>query len=182
MSTLSAPAADPVDVGDRRRLRGVLGEFPTGVTVVTVGGDAPRGMTANSFTSVSLAPPLLLVCVNNDAVMRRRLELCDTFAVSVLGSGQEAVARHFADHSRPAGIGQFDAVEWRTGPASGAPLIEGALVHLECAKWRVYEAGDHCVFLGEIHTATQWPGQDPLLFHRGQFRRLAAEHRESRQP
>lgn len=124
MSLMAAPPTELVNVLDEKQLRGTFGAFPTGVTVVTVGGDAPRGMTANSFTSVSLAPPLVLFCVNKDAVMHRSLDQSSTFSVSVLGAGQEVVARHFANRSRPAGAGQFESVDWTPGRVGDAPLID----------------------------------------------------------
>ncbi|UQX05483.1 flavin reductase family protein [Streptomyces sp. RerS4] len=158
-----------MDLDDRRQLRGAFGTFATGVTIVTVGGDIPRGMTANSFTSVSLSPPLLLVCVDKDADMHRSLERSATFGVSVLGDGQEAVARHFADHSRPVGAGQFDSVDWRPGRTCDAPLITGASAHFECEKWRVYDAGDHTIFLGRLLRASRTTGAGALLFHEGRF-------------
>ncbi|MGW0392217.1 flavin reductase family protein [Streptomyces sp. NPDC003042] len=169
LAAASAASAQRVDLGDRRQLRGVFGTFATGVTVVTVGGDVPRGMTANSFTSVSLTPPLLLVCVDKDADMHRSLERSATFGVSVLGDGQEAVARHFADHSRPVGAGQFDTVDWRPGRTTDAPLITAAAAHFECEKWRVHDAGDHTIFLGRLLSATRTAGSGALLFHEGRF-------------
>ncbi|MTE22492.1 flavin reductase [Streptomyces sp. TRM43335] len=159
-------------VDDTARLRRVFGAFATGVTVVTVGGASPRGMTANSFTSVSLDPALVLLCVGKDAVMHRVLAEADTFAVSVLGAEQEDVARHFADRSRPMGARQFDTVDWLPG-ASGAPLLTGAVAHFECAKWRAYDGGDHTVHMGRVLSLAELPDREPLVFHRGRFRRLA---------
>jgi flavin reductase len=180
MSLMAAPPAELVDVLDGKQLRGTFGAFPTGVTVVTVGGDAPRGMTANSFTSVSLAPPLVLFCVNNDAVMHRSLDQSSAFSVSVLGAGQEAVARHFADRSRPAGAGQFESVGCMPGQVCDAPLIEGAVAHLECEKWQVYDGGDHTIFLGKVLKAARWPEREALLFSDGRFRGFLPGHREGR--
>ncbi|MFD9424929.1 MULTISPECIES: flavin reductase family protein [unclassified Streptomyces] len=180
MSLMAAPPAELVNLLDSKQLRGTFGAFPTGVTVVTVGGEASRGMTANSFTSVSLAPPLVLFCVNKDAVMHRSLDQSSTFSVSVLGAGQEAVARHFANRSRPAGAGQFDTVDWLPGRAGDAPLIDGAVAHLECEKWRVYDGGDHTIFLGQVLTAARWPVREALLFADGRFRRFLPEQREGR--
>ncbi|MET8885052.1 MULTISPECIES: flavin reductase family protein [Streptomyces] len=171
MSILTAaapPRAEPA--ADPARLRRAFGAFATGVTVVTVGGKSPRGMTANSFTSVSLDPALVLLCVGNDAVMNRVLAEAGTFAVSVLGAGQEDVARYFADRSRPPGAAQFEAVDWLPGGASGAPLIAGAAVHFECAAWRTYEGGDHTVHVGEVLALDEMPGREPLVFHGGRFR------------
>ncbi|MFJ5049780.1 NADH-dependent FAD reductase SgcE6 [Streptomyces sp. NPDC098077] len=178
MSPTTVSSMELVDLEDRKQLRGVFGAFPTGVTVVTVGGDSPRGMTASSFTSLSLAPPLVLVCVGKDAVMHGNLDRSQTFSVSVLGIGQEAVARHFADHTRPVGAGQFDAVGWQPGRKSGAPLIAGAVAHLECEKRMLYEGGDHTIFVGEVVSAVRWPLREALLFSGGRFRRFAPEDRE----
>ncbi|MCY0942906.1 flavin reductase family protein [Streptomyces antarcticus] len=173
MSTLTAAPPRAAVIGDPARLRRAFGAFATGVTVVTVGGASPRGMTANSFTSVSLDPPLVLVSVGKEALMHRRLAEADTFSVSVLGAGQEGVARHFADRSRPMGAGQFDAVDHLPGRAAGAPLIAGAAAHFECAKWRAYDAGDHTLYLGELLAMDESPEREPLVFHRGAFREVA---------
>ncbi|MFI5621327.1 flavin reductase family protein [Streptomyces sp. NPDC051567] len=173
MSTLTAAPAQGVDIGDPVRLRRAFGAFATGVTVVTVGGDTPRGMTANSFTSVSLDPALVLLCVGKEALMHRALAEADTFSVSVLESGQEAVARHFADRSRPVGAQQFDAVDWLPGGVFDAPLIAGAAAHFECAKWRAYDGGDHTIHLGRVISMAELPDREPLVFHRGRFRPLA---------
>ncbi|MET9927454.1 MULTISPECIES: flavin reductase family protein [unclassified Streptomyces] len=166
---------------DGKDLRRAFAEFATGVTVVTVGGPFARGMTANSFSSVSLSPPLLLVCVHNDAVMRRALHPARHFGVSVLSAGQEAVARHFADNSRPVGLQQFDAVGWSPGAATSVPLIDGALARFECEKWRAYDGGDHTILVGGVVGWSRSPGLDPesgrdeatedaLLYFRGRFR------------
>ncbi|MER8235059.1 flavin reductase family protein [Streptomyces sp. NPDC094049] len=165
---------------DGRELRRAFAEFATGVTVVTVGGPSPRGMTANSFTSVSVDPPLLLVCVHNDAVMRRTLRPARHFGVSVLSASQEAVARCFADDSRPAGLPQFDAVGWTPGATTSVPLIDGALARFECEKWRVYDGGDHAIVVGAVLDWHRRPVADAgptapgtadgaLLFFRGRF-------------
>ncbi|MCX5199548.1 flavin reductase family protein [Streptomyces sp. NBC_00249] len=178
-STTTVPV-ELVDIDDGAQLRAAFGAFPTGVTVVTVGGRAPRGMTANSYTSVSLAPPLVLISVNKDAVMHERLDAAPGFCVSVLGAGQEAVARHFADRSRPDGAGQFETVDWAPGRALDAPLITGAVAHLECEKWRVYDGGDHTLFLGKVVTAARRPGAEALLFCNGRFREARPAHPEGR--
>lgn len=161
-------AVDPVV--DQRRLRDACGAFATGVTVITVGGATPHGMTANSFTAVSLDPPLVLVCVGRGAVMHACLSAAPTFGVSVLASGHERVARYFADSRRPVGATQFDAVEWAPGPVTGVPLIAGALAYFECALWRRYDGGDHTIFLGRALSAERRDEGSGLLFHYGRFR------------
>ncbi|GAB7045917.1 flavin reductase family protein [Catenuloplanes indicus] len=156
---------------DSRRLRKVYGAFATGVTVVTVGGPVPHAMTANSFTTVSLDPPLVLVCVEHQAVMHDSLRTAGHFGVSVLGASQAGVARWFADRSRPLGREQFDDVDWHPGRCTAAPLISGAIAYVECEVWRAYDGGDHTIFLGRVLSAEHGvPGEEALLFHGGRFR------------
>jgi flavin reductase (DIM6/NTAB) family NADH-FMN oxidoreductase RutF len=167
---------------DTRVLRGAFGAFATGVTVLTVGGATPHGMTANSFTSVSLDPPLVLVCVDRGAVMHQALPGAVHFGISVLAADQESVARHFANRRRPLGLAQFDAVEWLPGPRTGAPLIIGAIARFECAVWRTYNGGDHTIVLGRLLSFDRDEGAEALLFLHGRFSRLerdtAAQPRE----
>jgi flavin reductase (DIM6/NTAB) family NADH-FMN oxidoreductase RutF len=157
---------------DSQLLRHCLGTFATGVTVVTVGGADAHGMTANSFTSVSLDPPLVLVCVGRDAHMHGLLLRSETFGVSVLASDQEPVARHFANRRRPLGWAQFDEVNWLPGERSGAPLLCDAAAHLECEVWQTYDGGDHTIFLGRLLWMARRPEAEVLLFLNGQFGRL----------
>ncbi|MBO3750576.1 flavin reductase family protein [Streptosporangiaceae bacterium NEAU-GS5] len=156
-------------VTDTKTLRRVFGTFATGVTVVTTGGEAPHAMTANAFTSVSLDPPLLLICVDHSAVMHESVTRAGRFAVSVLASHQEDVARHFADKWRTLGAAQFECVSWSPGPHSGAPLIDGSVAQFECELWRAYEAGDHTIFVGRVLALTERADDPPLVFHRGAF-------------
>jgi flavin reductase (DIM6/NTAB) family NADH-FMN oxidoreductase RutF len=152
----------PSDFPDSKLLRRAFGTFATGITVMTVGGANPHGMTANSFASVSLDPPLVLVCVDHTAVMHESLVARGTFGVSVLAADQEKAARHFADPGRPLGRAQFDAVDWLPGRLTGAPLITGAIAHLECALWRGYEGGDHTIFVGRLLSVDWQADQDAL--------------------
>lgn len=163
---------------DAKVLRRSFGAFATGVTVVTVGGAVPHGMTANSFTAVSLDPPLVLVCVERSAVMHTSLARSHRFAVSVLAADQEPVARYFADRSRPQGSAQFDRVDWLPGPLTGAPLVVGALAHFECEVWRRYSGGDHTIFVGLLLSHELRAEEDALLFCRGRFSRLQPQSSE----
>ncbi|TDB81601.1 MULTISPECIES: flavin reductase family protein [unclassified Micromonospora] len=165
---------------DPEQLRGAFGTFATGVTVVTVGGQEPHGMTANSFTSVSLDPPLILVCVDRKAVMHDTLHAAGAFGVSVLAAGQEPVARHFANRWRPLGRAQFDTVDWVPGRATGAPLISGALAGFECRLWRAYDGGDHSIFIGRLLTVERLSEEEPMLFLRGRFRQVGPDRSEVR--
>lgn len=169
MSSDNAPTVGQVDPV---LLRQAFGSFATGVTVVTVGGANPHGMTANSFASVSLDPPLVLVCVDREAVMHHCLTTTRRFGVSVLTAKQEGVARHFANRHRPLGSTQFDGIRWLPGPLTGSPLITGALAHFECEFWRAYDGGDHTIFVGGL-LGMQWRAEEQaLLFFKGRFDQL----------
>ncbi|MDG4829917.1 flavin reductase family protein [Solwaraspora sp. WMMD1047] len=164
-------------MSDHKLLRRAFGTFATGITVVTVGGANPHGMTANSFASVSLDPPLVLVCVDHHATMHDRLLDEGLFGISVLGADQQHVARHFADRWRPQGLAEFDPVDWRPGEITGAPLIGGAVAQFECALWRSYDGGDHTIVLGNLLSLDRCAEQDALLFFQGRFRQLNEETR-----
>ncbi|HEX6468232.1 MAG TPA: flavin reductase family protein [Streptosporangiaceae bacterium] len=166
-----SPRMVHADLADAASLRRTFGAFATGVTVVTVGGRTPHGMTANSFTSVSLQPPLVLVCIDRQAIMHRRICL-GFFGISVLAAHQEHVARHFADLQRPLGEAQFDGIDCVPGRLTRAPLISGALAHFECELWRNCDGGDHTIFVGRLLSLGHVADQDGLLFFRGRFRRL----------
>jgi flavin reductase (DIM6/NTAB) family NADH-FMN oxidoreductase RutF len=167
------------DVADRKALRTVLGAFATGVTVVTAeGDDAPHGMTANAFTSVSLDPPLVLICIDRDAVMHQVLSTTGHFGVSVLAGEQEAIARHFANRRRVRGAAEFDAVDCRPGPLTGVPLITDALASLECQVWRSYDGGDHTIFLGRLLSMERRDDGEVLAFFDGRFCHLDLDRSE----
>lgn len=160
-------------------LRRGFGAFATGVTVVTTGGAMPHGMTANSFTSVSLDPPLVLVCIERDAIMHRAMSAAGVFGVSILAVQQEDVARHFANRRRPLGMAQFDGVSWTPGERTGAPMIEDAIAHVECDIWRVHDGGDHTIFIGRVLSlARRRADREALLFVHGRFRRPVPEKSE----
>lgn len=166
-----APAGPPVE-RDHARLRSVLGMFASGITVVTAGGAVPCGMTANAFTSVSLRPPLILVCVLRQAAMNAAIQECGAFAISVLSARQERVARYFADHNRPRGPREFDAVDTRPGPCTRAPIVTGATAWLECGLAAVYDGGDHTIFLGSVLGTGHGSPRDALIFFGGDFHRF----------
>jgi len=175
-TTSSEPQATAAGVpADRKALRRALGTFATGVTVMTVGGDTPHGMTANSFTSVSLDPPLVLVCIDRTAVMHSVLADAGNFAISVLAAAQSGAAEYFADRNRPLGAAQFEAFDWKPGRVTGAPLITGALAHFECEVSGTFDGGDHTVFVARIVSLHQADEAEALLFLGGRFRRLHPE-------
>lgn len=150
---------------ERETLRAVLGQFATGVTVLTAGREVPQGMTANSFTSVSLDPPLVLVCVSRTATVHGTILAEGRFAVSILSAAQQDVARHFADHHRPRGRRGFDGVDTFSGRFTGVPLISGALAWLECSLAAEYDGGDHSIFLGSVFDLFRGTPGEPLLYH-----------------
>jgi len=152
-------------------LRSVLGRFATGVMVLSAGREMPCGMTANAFTSVSLEPPMILVCVNRSAAIYKAVIDARSFAVSMLSAGQEHVARHFADHSRPRGSGEFDIAGWSPGPETGAPVLHDSLAWLDCALANSYDGGDHEIFLGSVLASGFGTASDALLFFGGTFHR-----------
>jgi flavin reductase (DIM6/NTAB) family NADH-FMN oxidoreductase RutF len=149
--------------------RRALGHFASGVTVVTTrdARERPTGLTVSAFAAVSLKPPLVLVCVDHKARTHAALCASGRFAVNVLTDHQEAVSRQFAS-TRP---DKFDGVA-HTVSSLGLPLIEGALVHLECVTLATHAAGDHTIFVGRVERAAVSAGT-PLLSFRGRYHRLA---------
>lgn len=154
---------------DARTLRDAMGCFATGVTVVTAMSSEgkPIGLTANSFTSVSLDPPLLLVCIANAAGSRATLESAGNFAVNVLHIGQQPISNTFAQPVED----RFAHTPWAPGH-NGAPLLSGALANFECRRHAVHEGGDHIILVGEVVRAKFDPRRDPLLYFSGKYRRL----------
>ncbi|MET7873442.1 flavin reductase family protein [Streptomyces cyaneofuscatus] len=166
--TTEGPAAVPSD------LRGAMSRFATGVVVLSVGGENLHAMTANAFSSVSLAPPTVLCCVSHSAVMHKAIMSERRFGVSVLGAEHEAVARHFADKSRPLGAAQFDGHAFGPGPVSGAPLLDGALAWIECELAEFHDSGDHSIFIGDVVGAWTASEASALLFYGGRFQQTSA--------
>ncbi len=151
---------------DPASLRNVLGCFATGVTVVTVtDGAGPVGVTANSFTSVSLAPPLVLFCVANSSRSLEPIKRATAFAVNILGKDQERVSRTFAAKID----NRFAEVPTRTD-TTGSPILADALAFLDCEVAESFERGDHLIVLGEVLSGGVLKhGAEPLLFFRGAY-------------
>lgn len=156
---------------DARSFRDAVGRFATGVTVVTTVLDGiQHAMTANSFTSVSLDPVLVLVSVDRSARFHDVVVEAGVFGVTVLSAAQEATARWFADRGRPRDDTQFADHPYAIGPATGVALLQGALATLECRVHAVHEAGDHSLVVGEVAALTTAPaGADPLVFYAGSY-------------
>jgi flavin reductase (DIM6/NTAB) family NADH-FMN oxidoreductase RutF len=152
---------------DGARFRRTMGHFATGVAVATTrrADGSLAGLTCNSLASVSLDPPLVLICVDHGASTREDLLDAGHFALSLLGSESEAVSLRFASGSREV---RFDGIEVRT-EVTGAPVLEGALAWLDCTLWKVTEAGDHTVLFGKVEAAGFDPEADPLVFFRGRY-------------
>jgi flavin reductase (DIM6/NTAB) family NADH-FMN oxidoreductase RutF len=155
--------------------RNTVGAFATGVTVITTHGDAGAyGMTANAFSSVSLDPPLVLVCVISGTTGAETIERNGVFAVNVLGTHQEPISRYFASRERPSGRDAFRDVPHFTA-VTGSPILERAAAYLDCWLDTRHEAGDHLIFIGEVVALGVDPSLRPLLFHGGGYATLRDE-------
>jgi len=153
--------------------RKALGHFTTGVTVVTVEREPGKihGMTANSFTSVSLDPMLILVCVDQRAKMLPLLQKKKQFGVSVLKQSQQAISEYFAKREHSTEAEQRLGIQYRRTP-SDSFVIEGALLQMSCTVMASHVAGDHTIFIGEVEDAEMHEGE-PLLYFRGEYRKIA---------
>jgi flavin reductase (DIM6/NTAB) family NADH-FMN oxidoreductase RutF len=150
--------------------RSALGTFATGITVITTRGeDHLFGMTANAFSSVSLDPPLVLVCVISGTTGEEMIEANGIFAVNVLGANQEPISRYFASKDRPRGLDAFAEIP-HTAAATGSPILEGAAGYLDCRLHATHQAGDHVIFIGEVLALGFDPETQPILFHAGRYR------------
>ncbi|MEY2861845.1 MAG: hypothetical protein RL392_2303 [Pseudomonadota bacterium] len=150
--------------------RAALGMFATGVTIVTARTASGQlvGLTANSFNSVSLSPPLVLWSLSRAAGSMAAFQAGSHYAINILGADQQALANQFATQ----GTDRFAGVQFDTG-FNGAPLIHGAVASFECFNRSRYDEGDHVIFVGEVERCTHREGASPLLYHGGKF---YAEH------
>jgi len=154
-------------------LRATAGRLPTGVTVIGVAVDGePHAMTANSFTTVSLDPPLVLVCVRRSGRMAGLLPRAGAFGVTVLPAGAAAVSHRFAAPDRPAGQAGFGPVGWHPAPATGSPVLDCGLAWFDCTVDTVLAAGDHDVCIGRVHACDHVSGGAPLVFAGGGYHGL----------
>lgn len=146
--------------------RTALGMFATGVTIVTARTADGEwvGLTANSFNSVSLDPPLVLWSLSRAAASMPAFQAGSHYAINVLGADQQALALRFASK----GVDRFAEVEFEEG-AGGAPILAGAAATFECFNRSRYEEGDHVIFVGEVERCTRREGASPLLYHGGKF-------------
>lgn len=170
--TVPAAATTPDVPPDAALFRRTVGHFATGVTVATtVVGGVDHAMTASAFTSVSLDPLLVLVCVDKDARFHDAVLQSGAWGVSVLASTHRAAADWFALQGRPL-IGQLDRFPHVRG-VTGAALLDGAVAWLECRTYAVHDGGDHDIVVGEVIAAREGARDaEPLLYHRGRYDRL----------
>jgi flavin reductase (DIM6/NTAB) family NADH-FMN oxidoreductase RutF len=159
----------------QEEFRRAMGCFATGVTVITVNDEGTvEGMTANAFTSVSLHPLLVLVCVDRQARTHAHLHARKRFGVNVLAEGQRAIADYYARPDRT-----HDRAEQESGACfdrtvHDTPVLQGALAYLECRLQTIQEAGDHTIFIAEVEQVVVREG-DPLLYFRGAYRKIGVE-------
>lgn len=155
---------------DPHAFRQALGHFATGIAVVTARGHdgAAIGMTMTSFNSVSLDPPLVLFSVARSAWSLPAMQAADSYAINVLENAQQDVSDRFARASSD----KWADTDHRPG-VSGAPLINGALAHFECAPWAHHDGGDHVIFLARVLEFSVARQGEPLIFFRGRYHRLA---------
>jgi flavin reductase (DIM6/NTAB) family NADH-FMN oxidoreductase RutF len=155
---------------EEAEFRRVLGHLPTGVSVVAAAQveGPPRGLTANAIASVSLDPPLVLVCVEREADTHDVIQAGGAFAISVLGEDDELLARRFATYPTDE---KFHGVAYRE-ETTGAPVLAEALAWVDCRVWASYDGGDHTIFVGEVVAGDAAEGA-PLLYFRGGYGRLS---------
>jgi flavin reductase (DIM6/NTAB) family NADH-FMN oxidoreductase RutF len=164
---------------DPRAFRQALGQFATGVAVITAeGADGQSiGLTMSSFNSVSVDPPLILFSIDRKAFSLNAMTEAKGYAVNILGRDQEHLSNKFAK-----ALGdKWVAVEHTLGHEA-APLIAGALAHFECVPYAHYDGGDHVIFVGRVVKFTAYPANEPLVFFRGAYRSLADTERSPEWP
>lgn len=157
---------------DKVLFRQVVGSFASGVTVITTGSEGSfHGMTASAFSSLSLDPTLVLVCVEKTAQTYPVLQSSGRFNVNILALEQEYLSRTFASKDSPHAHGLV-GIDYTLGEL-GLPVLDGALAYLECRMVEQHEGGDHVIFVGEVEAAGIGESADPLLYFRSKYRSLS---------
>ena len=153
--------------------RTVMGQFATGVTVVTaLDGDRPVGITVNALTSVSLDPAIVVIALDRRRFIIPAIDACRRYAVNILAEDQQWLSDCFAGASVTPGRDQFCGAAWRPG-STGLPLLEGAIAAMECEVTERFEVGDHFLYVGRVEElALEEPGAPPLLYHRRRYLRI----------
>jgi 3-hydroxy-9,10-secoandrosta-1,3,5(10)-triene-9,17-dione monooxygenase reductase component len=152
---------------DAAEFRAVLGHFATGVTIITaIDGGEPVGLAANSFTAVSLDPPLVLFCAATSSSTWPRLQAAGKWCVNILAEDAETLCRTFASK----GADRFEGVGYRAA-ATGAPVLDDALAYVDCETFAEHDAGDHVIVVGRVLELGHRVEGKPLLFYRGGYGR-----------
>ena len=153
---------------DKRHFRSVLGEFATGVTIITtIENQEPRGITANSFTSVSLEPPLVLFCLGRESTNFNAFNTANFFAVNILSADQSDISNKFAVVEGD----KFEGVDW-TSWETGAPILPNTIAAIDCRLKELIDAGDHIIVLGEVLRAEKMAEKPPLLYFEGKYSKI----------
>ena len=159
----------------QEQFRRAMGCFATGVTVITVDYEgAVQGMTANAFTSVSLDPLLVLVCVAHEARTHAHLQTRKRFGINVLSEHQRAVSEHYAQPDRDPALAEPEAGAKFDRTAHGTPVLHGALAYLECRLQSAQDAGDHTIFIAEVEDVLVHTGK-PLLYFQSSYHAMGPE-------
>ena len=156
---------------DPTTMRSVLGHFPSGVTIVTgTTPDGPAGFTCQSFSSLSLDPPLVLVLPGRGSTSWPAIEATGRFCVNVLAEGQRELSTRFAR----SGGDKFSGVDWSVS-ALGSPVLAGATAWIDCTLEAVHDGGDHLIVVGAVHDLGAAEETAPLVFHRGAYARTSTD-------
>lgn len=167
-TTEAAEAGAKVIEPGTARFKEVMGAFCSGVVIVTsMYGDRPLGVTAQSFTSLSLDPPLILFCPARTSTTWPELERTGRFCVNILGEHQEQLGLQFAR----SGGDKFGGVAWERSP-NGCPRLAGSIAYVDCTIDQIHEAGDHFIVVGRVEDLGLGEPREPLLFYHGAFRRI----------
>ncbi|MFD7076579.1 flavin reductase family protein [Nocardioides sp. NPDC059952] len=164
-----SPPETPADAEADDRFRTVLGRFASGVTVIAAQtAEGPVGMTCQSFSSVSLRPPLILFAPTKSSRAWARIRRAGHFSVNILAAGQEAVSNQFASRAAD----KYADMSWTPSAHHGDPHLEGAVGYLDCAVHSVHEEGDHYLVVGRVLDLEEGTATEPLLFFRSNYREL----------
>lgn len=150
---------------DDRTFRNIVGNFTTGVTVITTkDGNKPVGFTANSFTSLSLNPKLVLFCLDKKASSYQTFMEAEHFAINILASDQIDISKQFAT----SGIDRFQGIVYKEA-VTGSPILKGVLAYIDCKLDKRVDGGDHTIFIGEVLAGDEDLSKQPLIFYQGKY-------------
>ena len=165
MSEVTGDGAVAAEAIDPRRFRTVLGQFCTGVTIITTIDDGePVGFACQSFAALSLEPPLVLFCPTKTSRSWAAIERSGVFCVNVLAEEQQSTCARFGSREPD----KFAGIDWTASPL-GSPILTGSLAHVDCSLESVHDGGDHWVVFGRVSSLSEIREERPLLFYRGQY-------------